>query len=128
MTAPHPPTGAENPGPTVRERGLAKMAEVYGFDFADGTDALFALTADHLFAGIWSRPGLSVRDRRLLLLGALTAGGLPDVASIQVSAALHNGECTGEQLHAIARFLGTQLGPAQGEALDEVVTAALGRA
>ncbi|WP_067862235.1 carboxymuconolactone decarboxylase family protein [Nocardia shimofusensis] len=109
----------------TRARGLAKMGEVYGFDFADGPDELFAITADHLFAGIWSRPGLTLRDRRLLLLGALAAGGMFDVAGIQVGAALHNGELSQEQLREAARFLGDHLGSVPGEGLDAVVTAAL---
>lgn len=53
-----------------RQRGLEMMGKVYGFEFQDGPGAHFAATADHLFADIWSRPGLSIRDRRLLLLGA----------------------------------------------------------
>lgn len=109
----------------TRARGLAKMGEVYGFDFADGPDELFALTADHLFAGIWSRPGLTLRDRRLLLLGALAAGGLFDVAGIQVAAALHNQELSPAQLREAARYLGDYLGSAPGDGLDGVVAAAL---
>ena len=112
----------------TRARGLAKMGEVYGFDFADGPDALFAITADPLFADIWSRPGLTLRDRRLLLLGALAAGGLFDVAGIQVGAALHNEELSQEQLREVARFLGEHLGTERGEGMDAVVAAALGNA
>ncbi|HLS75888.1 MAG TPA: carboxymuconolactone decarboxylase family protein [Nocardia sp.] len=104
------------------------MGEVYGFDFADGPDELFALTADHLFACIWSRPGLTLRDRRLLLLGALAAGGLFDVAGIQVGAALHNEELTPRQLREAAALLGAHLGSEPGEGLDAVVTAALDKA
>ena len=68
-----------------RERGLAMMTEVYGFDMSDGPGDYFGETADHLFGRIWARPGLSHRDRRLLLLGALTAQGNSDIADIQVA-------------------------------------------
>lgn len=104
-----------------RARGLAKMSEVYGWDFADGPGEHFAVTADHLFADIWSRPELSVRDRRLLLLGALTAQGSFDVAEIQIGAALGNKELTAEQLHAIALFLCHYTGWPAGTTLDGVV-------
>lgn len=106
---------------TARERGLAKMSEVYGWDFADGPGDHFAYTADHLFAEIWSRPGLSVRDRRLLLLGALSAQGLFDVAEIQIGSALLNEELDEEQLHEVALFLCHYVGWPAGTSLDHVV-------
>ena len=71
-----------------RQRGLDRMAEVYAWDVQDGPGDFFAITVDHLFAEIWTRPGLSLRDRRLLLIGLLTGQGLQDVADIQIGAAL----------------------------------------
>ncbi|WP_127784588.1 carboxymuconolactone decarboxylase family protein [Rhodococcus sp. X156] len=97
------------------------MEQVYGFTMQDGPGAHFAATADHLFADIWSRPGLSIRDRRLLLLGALTAQGQIDVAEIQVGAALHNEELDETQLREIALFLCHYVGWAQGTKLDAMV-------
>ncbi|MEV0337049.1 carboxymuconolactone decarboxylase family protein [Nocardia sp. NPDC050717] len=105
----------------TRQRGLAKMSEVYGWDFADGPGAHFAVTADHLFADIWSRPGLSVRDRRLLLLGAVTAQGHLDIAEIQIGAALRNAELSEEQLREIALFLCHYVGWPAGTKLDGAV-------
>ncbi|MBF6333897.1 carboxymuconolactone decarboxylase family protein [Nocardia transvalensis] len=107
--------------PNRRQRGLAKMTEVYGWEFSDGPGAHFAVTADHLFADIWSRPGLTVRDRRLLLLGALTAQGLFDIAEIQIGAALRNAELSEEQLREIALFLCHYVGWPAGTKLDGVV-------
>ncbi|WP_067701059.1 carboxymuconolactone decarboxylase family protein [Nocardia jejuensis] len=104
-----------------RERGLKKMSEVYGWEFQDGPGEHFAVTADHLFADIWSRPGLSIRDRRLLLIGALTSQGLFDVAEIQIGAALRNEELDEEQLREIALFLCHYAGWPAGTKLDGVV-------
>ncbi|GAA5092345.1 carboxymuconolactone decarboxylase family protein [Nocardia iowensis] len=106
---------------SVRQRGLAKMAEVYGTEFKDYPGSHFAVTADHLFADIWSRPALSIRDRRLLLLGALTAQGAIDTAGIQIGAALRNEELTEEQLHEIAVFLCHYVGWPNGTKLDLLV-------
>ncbi|MFX0575623.1 carboxymuconolactone decarboxylase family protein [Nocardia nepalensis] len=106
---------------TVRQRGLAKMAEVYGTEFQDYPGEHFAVTADHLFADIWSRPGLTIRDRRLILLGALTAQGLMDTAGIQIGAALRNEELTEAQLHEIALFLCHYVGWPNGTKLDLLV-------
>ncbi|WP_330254077.1 carboxymuconolactone decarboxylase family protein [Nocardia sp. NBC_00565] len=104
-----------------RQRGLARMSEVYGWEFADGPGEHFALTADHLFGDIWSRAVLTDRDRRLLLLGALTATGLFDVAEIQVGAALRNNELTEEQLREIAIFLCHYVGWPAGTKLDSAI-------
>ncbi|ATL65252.1 carboxymuconolactone decarboxylase family protein [Nocardia terpenica] len=104
-----------------RQRGLRKMTEVYGWELSDVPGAYFAVTVDHLFADIWSRPGLSIRDRRLLLLGALTAQGLFDIAEIQIGAALRNAELDEQQLREIALFLCHYVGWPAGTTLDGVV-------
>lgn len=111
---------SEQPEQT-RARGLATMAEVYGFDVQDGPGDFFAYTADHLFADIWQREGLSVRDRRLLLLGALAGQGLLDVAEIQVGAALDNDELDEDQLREIAIFLCHYVGWPIGTKFDGLV-------
>ncbi|MFD6397668.1 carboxymuconolactone decarboxylase family protein [Nocardia sp. NPDC060249] len=113
-------TTGETPA-DIRKRGLAKMSEVYGWEFEDGPGEHFAVTADHLFADIWSRPALTVRERRLLLLGALTAQGNVDVAEIQIGAALRNGELSEEQLREIALFLCHYVGWPAGTKLDGTV-------
>src|SRR3546814_4259485 len=74
--------------PELRGRGLRTMEEVYGFDMTDGDGDFFRYTADHLFADIWNRPGLTNRDRRLLLIGMLAGQGAADVLGIQIQAAL----------------------------------------
>lgn len=86
----------------ARARGVETMNAVYGWNLPT---EFFGVTADHLFADIWNRPGLSTRDRRLLLLGAITAQGQNDVAKIQLTAALHNEELTEQQCEEIAIFL-----------------------
>jgi 4-carboxymuconolactone decarboxylase len=106
----------------VRERGLGMMAKVYGWKVpADMPGDHFAFTMDHLFATIWTRPGLSLRDRRLLLLGALTAQGAIDVASIQMTSALQNGEFDEAALREIALFLCHYVGWPMGTKLDAAV-------
>jgi 4-carboxymuconolactone decarboxylase len=88
-----------------RQRGLEMMREVYGWDVQDGPGDFFGLTVDHLFAEIWTRPGLSIRDRRLLLIGLLIGQGRHDVAEIQIGAALKSAELDADQLREIVIFL-----------------------
>jgi 4-carboxymuconolactone decarboxylase len=104
-----------------RKRGLARMNEVYGWDTPDSPGDFLALTVDHLFAEIWSRPGLSLRDRRLLVMGMLAGHGLTDAAEIHVGAALGNGELDADQLREIVIFLTHYVGWPLGAKLHSVV-------
>ena len=109
-----------------RQRGLDKMAEVYGWEVQDGPGDFFGITVDHLFAEIWSRPGLSMRDRRLLLLGLLTGQGLQDVTDIQIGAALRSGELSPDELREIAIFLTHYAGWPSGARLSMQVEKIVG--
>ena len=106
-----------------RKQGLEKMNEVYGWEMPDiQGDPYFDLTVEHLFGTIWTRPGLSMRDKRLLTLAAVTAVGNSDLAEIQVNAALHNGEITAEELKEVSVFLTHYLGFPLGSKLDGAVS------
>jgi 4-carboxymuconolactone decarboxylase len=111
----------------LRRKGLDKMNEVYGWEMPDMPGDYFALTADHLFGTIWSRPGLSMREKRMMTLTCVTALGITDLAEIQVNAALHNGELTEEELKEMAIFLTHYLGFPLGSKLDGVVTKVAGK-
>jgi 4-carboxymuconolactone decarboxylase len=106
----------------LRKKGLEKMNEVYGWEMPDMPGDYFALTADHLFGTIWSRPGLSMRDKRLMTLTVVTALGISDLAEIQANAALANGEISEDELKEMAIFLTHYLGFPLGSKLDGVVT------
>ena len=103
-------------GPREDERGLRLG------DAGHARATYFALTVDHLFGTIWTRPGLSMRDKRMMMLAVVTALGIEDLAEIQVNAALHNGEITAEELKEIAIFLTHYLGFPLGSKLDGAVT------
>lgn len=113
--------------PETRRRGLEKMEQVYGFDMQDGEGDFFRYTADHLFADIWNRPGLSDRDRRLLLIGMLAGTGAADVLGIQVPAAYQNGELDDEALREIVIFLCHYAGWPMGARLNSVVEETIGK-
>jgi 4-carboxymuconolactone decarboxylase len=120
------PKSEEGPGER-RRRGLERMAEVYGWEFKDGPGDFFGYTADHLFADIWNRPGLSTRDRRLLLIGLLAGTGQADVLGIQVPAAYRNGELDEAALREIVIFLCHYAGWPVGARLDNVVETAIAK-
>ncbi len=111
----------------VRRKGLAKMNEVYGWEMPDMPGDYFALTVDHLFANIWSRPGLSMRDKRIMTLSVVTALGLPDLAEIQVNAALQNSELTPAELREMALFITHYVGFPLGSTFNGVVEKVIAR-
>lgn len=106
-----------------RQRGLEAMRKVYGWEVEDGPGDFFAMTADHLFAEIWTRPGLTNRDRRLLLIGLLVGQGIDDVLGLQIDAALRIGELSPDELREIALFLTHYAGWPRGTKLVSQVDA-----
>lgn len=114
--------------PETRRRGLEKMETVYGFDMSDGDGDFFGYTADHLFAEIWNRPGLSDRDRRLILIGMLAGQGAADVLGIQVPAAYANGELDDLALREIVIFVCHYAGWPNGARLNSIVEETIAKA
>jgi 4-carboxymuconolactone decarboxylase len=111
-----------------RRKGLEKMNEVYGWEMPNiEGDPYFDLTVDHLFGDIWSRPGLSMRDKRIMTLTAVTAAGSRDLAEIQINAALRNEELTETELKEMAVFLTHYLGFPLGSALNGAVGAVVAK-
>jgi 4-carboxymuconolactone decarboxylase len=121
-------TGKFDGLPDKRRIGLEKMETVYGFDMTDGTGDFFGITADHLFADIWTRPGLSDRDRRLILIGMLAGQGAADVLGIQVPAAYGNGELDDEALREIVIFVCHYAGWPNGARLNSIVEDTISKA
>jgi len=114
--------------PEQRAKGLRRMEQVYGFEMSDGAGDFFRYTADHLFADIWDRPGLSDRDRRLLLIGMLAGQGAADVLGIQVPAAHAAGELDDAALREIVVFLSHYAGWPQGARLNSIVEETIAKA
>jgi 4-carboxymuconolactone decarboxylase len=113
--------------PEARRRGLEKMEEVYGFEMSDGEGDFYRYTADHLFADIWNRPGLSNRDRRLLLIGMLCTHGAQDVLSIQVPAAYRSGDLDEDALREIVIMVSHYAGWPVGARLNSLVEETIGK-
>lgn len=86
------------------ERGMEKFKEVYCGDVVPmpkGSSDFFDLMIENLFCDVWTRPALSQRDRRLLMMGAICALGESMTFGIQAKAALKNDELTPDQLREV---------------------------
>jgi len=78
-----------------RERGLAAFERVMGFKPpALPGDVFLDATLDHLFADVWTRSGLSVRDRRIVTLTVLICLGHEATLKLHLGAALRTGQLT----------------------------------
>jgi 4-carboxymuconolactone decarboxylase len=92
-----------------RQRGLKMFEEVYGgivpVPPPDKQGAFFRQTIDQLFSETWSRPNMSIRDRRLVALGAVAAMGETEMFEIQIRAAIKKGELTKAQVEDLVLFL-----------------------
>jgi 4-carboxymuconolactone decarboxylase len=112
----------------LRKKGLEKMNEVYSWEMPNMEgDPYFDLTVDHLFGSIWTRPGLSMRDKRLMTLTVVTALGLQDLAEVQVNAALANEELTEHELKEMSIFLTHYVGFPLASGLNGVVGRVVGK-
>ncbi|MET8757753.1 carboxymuconolactone decarboxylase family protein [Lentzea sp. NPDC004782] len=112
-----------------RRRGLKVMDEVYGTGFTDTLPSeytpMLEKTVEHLFGEIWNRPGLSIRDRRLLVIGATAALGRADLIEIQVRGALANRELSAEELREAVLQLQYYVGWGNGSQVHNGVEVAL---
>jgi 4-carboxymuconolactone decarboxylase len=86
-----------------RARGLEMINKVYAGDVVvpDEGYVFTDIMLEQLFAEVWSRDALSMRDRRLLILGIIAEKGEAALFGIQSKAALKNGELDTEQLREL---------------------------
>jgi len=106
------------------ERGAEMLKKVYAGDVvvpAKGAMAFSDLMLESLFAEVWTREELSIRDRRLILLGAIGALGEKDTFGIQSRAALKNGELQPDQLREVLIMLANYAGYPRAAGLIGVV-------
>ena len=91
------------------EAGLALRKEVLGADYVERSFAnsddfskpIQDLSTEYCWGKIWSRPGLSRRDRSLLNIGMISALNRPNELNLHVKAALVNGVTREEMREAL---------------------------
>lgn len=82
-----------------RVTGNEWFEKVMGFaPPGDATDPFLAATIDHLFGEVWSRPGLSVRDRRLATLAVLIHLGNETTLRLHLGATMRQAQLTDAEI------------------------------
>jgi 4-carboxymuconolactone decarboxylase len=111
-----------------RAHGKKVFEEVYGgvVPLPPNSDSIgfLQLLLDQSFAEVWSREALSIRDRRLIVMGVLAALGEDAPFVIQMKAALLKNELTAEQVKEIPVFLSHYVGFPRASRLFQAVAAA----
>ena len=112
-----------------RARGERMFREVYGdvvpLPPPEKRDEFIALMLDQLFAEVWTRGALPIRDRRLLIMGIIAALGDGELFALQARAALANGELTQAQLEEIVIMLAQYVGYPRAARLRSAVSPVL---
>jgi 4-carboxymuconolactone decarboxylase len=89
------------------QRGAEKIKDVYAgavVTAPKGAMAFSDIMLETLFAEVWTRDVLEMREKRLILLGAIMALGESMTFEIQAKAALRKGELTPDQLREVLVF------------------------
>jgi 4-carboxymuconolactone decarboxylase len=107
-----------------RKRGEEMIKKVYAGDVIvppEGAMPFTDIMLEQLFAEVWTREELSMRDRRLLLLGIMAEKGEAEIFGIQAKAALKNGELTPDELRETLIMIAPYAGYPRAAAIVGVV-------
>ena len=107
-----------------RKRGVEMIKEVYAGDVIvppEGAMPFTDIMLEQVFAEVWSRDVLSIRDRRLLLLGIIAEKGEPNTFGIQAKAALKRGELKPDELRELLLMIAQYAGYPRAAALVGVI-------
>lgn len=115
------------------KKGIEVFDAVYGKNSAKMLDAVprspyIDETVEHLFGDIWSSPNLSVRDKRLLVIGATTMLGRADLLEVQIAGAIMNDELTEAQFEEMKMLMLFYAGAGNTTALIQGIAGAKKRA
>lgn len=95
-----------------RARGEAMIKEVYAGDVVTPPEGyVFTdIMLEQLFAEVWTRDTLSMRDKRILLLGIIAEKGEPATFKIQLKASLKRGEMNAAEARELLLFIAQYAG------------------
>jgi 4-carboxymuconolactone decarboxylase len=80
-------------------RGAAEFAAVTGIPAPNrGDDYVADVVIDQVFAEIWTRPGLTRKERRWIAITCAAMSGVPFAMETHIGAALQTGDITVEEM------------------------------
>ncbi len=95
-----------------RKKGEETIEKVYAGDVIVPPEgyAFTDIMLETLFAEVWTRETLSMRDKRILLLGMIAAQGEAMTFKIQTKAGIKNGELSPEDVRELHLFIAQYCG------------------
>jgi 4-carboxymuconolactone decarboxylase len=146
MRGPHPGWNIHSanrcdlPAPTkdeaMTEKNWEKGLDVFDAVYGPGASEMVKPFKDspfnqeivgNQFANLWGNEAFTIREKRLMVLGATAMLGRQDLVEIQMTGALVNGEFTDEQLEQIPLFMLFYAGAGNCTALFRGIEAARAR-
>jgi 4-carboxymuconolactone decarboxylase len=105
-----------------RALGSRVFEEVNGFPALDvDGDPLREAVVDHVFGEIWTRPGLSRKERRWIALSCAGASGSAIAMRAHVTSALQTGDITIEEMREFVLHFAVYQGYPKAAALHAAV-------
>lgn len=113
-----------------RALGEETIKDVYAGDVLVPPEgyAFTDIMLKQLFAELWTRDTLSMRDKRILLLGIIAAQGEQDTFKIQTKASLKRGEMTADEIRELHLFIAQYAGYPRAAAMIGPMEAAIAEA
>ncbi len=107
--------------------GAQSQRDVMGIDPSTPTTPFQRATQEFLFGQVWTRPGLSRRDRRLVTLSCVAAADAPGPIDRHVYAALKSGDLDLEALLELVLQFAVYCGWPKASHLEGVIAAQAAR-
>ncbi len=108
--------------PDRRRAGIAKFTDVMQFTPPDMPgDVFLDATIEHLFPAVWARPGLGVRERRLITLTILMGLGNEMTLRLHFGAAMKSGDLTDAEIDELILHVAHYGGWPQAAIASQVV-------
>ena len=105
-----------------RKEGFAKFGEVMQFTPPDlPGDVFLDATIEHLFGAVWARPGLGVRERRLVTLTILMGLGNEMTLRLHFGAAMKSGDLSDVEIDELILHIAHYGGWPQAAIASQVV-------
>ena len=87
---------------TLRARGKRSFHEVNQFPAPEPSDFFQEVTVDHIFGDVWTRPGLTRKERRWITLTTIAMTGAQTAMDVHVRSALQSGDIAVDELREFA--------------------------
>jgi 4-carboxymuconolactone decarboxylase len=110
-----------------REVGQRLFTEVTGQPAPPPTTPLIEMTVDHVLGEVWSRPGLTRKERRLVTLTAVASAGAERALAAHVDGAVDSGDLSIEELRELVLHFAAYQGYPRATVLHFAVERAASR-